>query len=154
MIPASLKFMIPNSFSVNVYTTNPNWMSYAQRLCAKPLTEAEHYNIMEQAVAPCPEITMIIKGQKVRALLDMGSQVTLMNESYFLQNIQQLLPTVDKDHLNAHKLFNLKGVEDGCVPLTKYFSVDIQVGGRLVHDIGILVKKENIPLTDSKGRST
>ena len=109
---------------------------------------------MEQAVAPCPEITMIIKGQKVRALLDMGSQVTLMNESYFLQNIQQLLPTEDKDHLNAHKLFNLKGVEDGCVPLTKYFSVDIQVGGRLVHDIGILVKKDNIPLTDSKGRST
>ena len=120
----------------------------------KTLTEAERYNIMEQAVAPCPEITMTIKGQKVRALLDMGSQVTLMNESYFVQHIQQLLPTVDKDHLNAHKLFNLKGVEDGCVPLTKYFSVDIQVGGRLVHDIGILVKKDNIPLTDSKGRST
>ena len=84
----------------------------------KTLTESECYNIMEQAVAPCPEITMIIKGQNVRALLDMGSQVTLMNESYFLQNIQQLLLTVDKDHLNAHKLFNLKGVEDGCVPNT------------------------------------
>ena len=120
----------------------------------KTLTEAEHYNIMEQAVAPCPEITMIIKGQKVRALLDMGSQVTLMNESYYLQNIRHLLPTMDKHHLNAHKLFNLKGVEDGCVPLTKYFLVDIQVGGRLVHDTGILVKKDNIPLTDSKGRST
>ena len=119
----------------------PNWNFYAQRLRAKTLTESERYTIMEQAVAPCPEITMIIKGQKVRALLDMGSQVTLMNESYFLQNIQQLLPTGDKDHLNAHKLFNLKGVEDGCVPLTKYFSVDIQVGGRLVHDIGILVKR-------------
>ena len=50
--------------------------------------------------------------------------------------------------------FNLKGVEDGCVPITKYFSADIQVGGRLVHDIGILIKKDNIPLTDSKGRST
>ena len=57
-------------------------------------------------------------------------------------------------HLNAHKLFNLKGVEDGCVPLTKYFSVDIQVRGRLVHDTGILIKKDNIPLTNSKGRST
>ena len=146
--------MIPNSFSVNVYTTNPNWISYAQRLLCKTLTETERYNIMEQAVAPCPEITMIIKGQKVWALLDMGSQVTLMNESYFLQNIQQLLLTVDKDHLNAHKLFNLKGVEDGCVPLTKYFSVDIQVGGRLVHNIGVLIKKDIIPLTDSKGRST
>ena len=120
----------------------------------KTLNEAERYNIMEQAVALCPEITMIIKGQKVWALLDMGSQVTLMNESYYLQNIQHLLPTVYKDHLNAHKLFNLKGVEDGCVPLTKYFSVDIQVGGRLIHDTGILIKKDNIPLTNSKGRST
>ena len=97
---------------------------------------------------------MIIKGQKVWALLDMGSQVTLMNESCYLQNIQHLLPTVDKDHLNAHKLFNLKGVEEGCVPLTKYLLVDIQVGGRLIHDTGILIKKDNIPLTDSKGRST
>ena len=109
---------------------------------------------MEQAVAPCLKITMIVKGQKVRALLDMGSQVTLMNESYYLQNIQHLSLTVGKNHLNAHKLFNLKGVEDGCIPLTKYFSVDIQVGSRLIHDIGILVKKDNIPLTDSKGRST
>ena len=136
-----------------VYNDSELELLHTTVMC-KTLTESECYTIMEQAVAPFPEITMIIKGQKVRALLDMGSQVTLMNESYFLQNIQQLLPTVDKDHLNAHKLFNLKGVEDGCVPLTKYFSVDIQVGGRLVHDIGILVKKDNIPLTDSKGRST
>ena len=107
----------------------------------KTLTQSECYTITEQAVALCPEITMIIKGQKVRALLDMGSQVTLMNESYFLQNIQQLLPTVDKDHLNAYKLFNLKGVEDGCVPLTKYFSVDIQVGGRLIHDLAFSLKR-------------
>ena len=120
----------------------------------KTLTEAECYNIMEQAVAPCPEITMIIKGHKVRALLDIGSEVTLMNEFYFLQNIKQLFLTVDRDYLNAHKPFNLKGVEDWCVPLTKYFSADIQVSGRLVHDIGILVKKDNIPLIDSKGRST
>ena len=109
---------------------------------------------MEQVVAPCPEITMIIKGHKVWALLDMGSQVTLMNESYFLQNIKQLLPTVDKDNLNAHKLFDLGGVEDGCVPLTKYFLVDIQVSGRLIQDIGILIKKDNILLTDTKGKTT
>ena len=59
---------------------------------------------MEQAVALCPEITMIIKGHKVQALLDMGSQVTLMNVtwdpmSYFLQNIKHVIPTVDKDNL-------------------------------------------------------
>ena len=152
--PSLLKIYDPKQFlGKHVYNEFELDVLHTMVTC-KTLTEAECYNIMEQAVALCPEITMIIKGQKVRALLDMGSQVTLMNESYFLQNIQQLLPTVDKDHLNAHKLFNLKGVEDGCIPLTKYFSVDIQVGGRLVHDIGILIKKDNIPLTDSRGRST
>ena len=154
MILASSKFYDPKQFlGKPVYNESELDTLHTMVMC-KTLTEAERYNIMEQAVAPCPEITMIIKGQKVWALLDMGSQVTLMNESYYLQNIQHLLPTVDKDHLNAHKLFNLKGVEDRCVPLTKYFSVDIQVKGRLIHDTGILVKKDNIPLTDSKGRST
>ena len=109
---------------------------------------------MEQAVAPCPEIIMSIKGHRVRALLDMGSEVTLMNESYYTQNIEQLILTIEQDQLNAHKLFNLKGVEDGCVPLTKYFAVDIQVGGRLIHDIGVLVKADTIALTDSKGKTT
>ena len=120
----------------------------------KTLTETERYNIMEQAVAPCPEIFMTIKGHRIRALLDMGSEVTLMNESYYNQNIDYLIPTVEQDQLNAHKLFNLKGVEDRCVPLTKYFAVDIQVGGRLVHDIGVLVKADTVALTDSKGRTT
>ena len=120
----------------------------------KTLTETEHYHIMEQAVAPCPEITMSIKGHRIRALLDMGSEVTLLNESYYNQHIQQLIPTIEQDHLNAHNLFNLKGVEDGSVPLSKYFAVDVHVGGRLIHDIGVLVKADTIPLTDSNGKST
>ena len=120
----------------------------------KTLSETERYHIMEQAVAPCPEIIMSIKGHHIRALLDMGCEVTLMNESYYTQNVKQLIPTVEQDHLNAHNLFNLKGVEDGCVPLSKYFAVDIQVGGRLVHDIGVLVKADTLVLTDSKGKTT
>ena len=109
---------------------------------------------MEQAVAPCPEITMSIKGHHIRVLLDMGSEVTLLNESYYNQHIQQLIPTIEQDHLNAHNLFNLKGVEDGSVPLSKYFAVDIHVRGRLIHDIGVLVKADTVPLTDSNGKST
>ena len=120
----------------------------------KTLSETERYNIMEQAVAPCPEIIMSIKGHRVRALLDMGSEVTLMNESYYTHNIEPLILTVEQDQLNAHNLFNLKGVEDRCVPLTKYFAVDIQVGGRLVHDVGVLVKADTIKLTDSNGKTT
>ena len=48
----------------------------------------------------------------------------------------------------------LRGVENGCVPLTKYFAVDIQVRGRLAHDVGVLVKADTIKLTDSNGKTT
>ena len=43
----------------------------------KTLTEAERYTIMEQAVAPCPEITMIIKGQKVQHCLTLDPKLPL-----------------------------------------------------------------------------
>ena len=81
-------------------------------------------------------------------------EVTLINESYYTQNIEPLIPTVEQDHLNDHNLFNLKGVEDGCVPLTRYFAVDIQVRGKLIHDIGVLVKADTMALTNSKGKTT
>ena len=80
------------------------------------------FNIMEQAVAPCPEITMTIKGHKTRSLTDMGSEVTLMNESYCKQYIEPLILTLEQDMFNIHKLFSLKGVKDGCVPLSMYFT--------------------------------
>ena len=46
----------------------------------------------------------------------------------------------------------MRGVEEGHVPLSKHFECDIEVGGQLVHHMGILVKKDKIPLVNSKGR--
>ena len=107
---------------------------------------------MQQAVAPCPEIIMSIKGKPTRSLLDSGSEVTLVNESYFREYIEhQLLPS-SGSYNNSHNLFSLRGVEEGHVPLSKHFECDIEVGGQLVHRVGILVKKDKIPLVDSKGR--
>ena len=49
-------------------------------------------------------------------------------------------------------MFSLKGIEEGHVPLTRHFECDVEVGGQVVHCVGILVKKDKIPLVDSKGR--
>ena len=53
---------------------------------------------------------------------------------------------------NSHNLFSLQGIEEGHIPLSKHFKCDIEVGGQIVHCIGILVKKDKIPLVNSKGR--
>ena len=107
---------------------------------------------MQQAVAPCPEITMSIKGKPNRSLLDSGSEVTLINESYYKEHIEHRLLPPSGLYNNSHNLFSLRGVEEGHVPLSKHFECDIEVGGQLVHRVGILVKKDKIPLVDSKGR--
>ena len=53
---------------------------------------------------------------------------------------------------NSHNLFSLRGIEEGHVPLSKHSECDIEVGGQLVHHVSILVKKDKIPLINSKGR--
>ena len=106
---------------------------------------------MQQAVALCPEITMSIKGKPTRSLLDSGSEVTLINESYYKEHIEHHLLPSSGSYNNSHNLFSLRGIEEGHVPLSKHFECDIEVGGQLVHHVGILVKKDKIPLIDSKG---
>ena len=106
---------------------------------------------MQQAVALCPEIVMSVKGKPTRSLLNSGSQVTLINESYYKEHIEHCLVPLSGSYNNSHNLFSLRGVE-GHVPLSKRFECDIEVGGQIVHRIGILVKKDKVPLVDSKGR--
>ena len=108
---------------------------------------------MHQAVAPCLEININIKGKSTTSLLDSGSVVTLMNESYFKEYIEHRLLPSSGMYNNSHNLFNLKGVEEGHVPLMRHFECHIEVGGQVVHQVGILVKKDKVPLIDSKGRN-
>ena len=107
---------------------------------------------MQQAVAPCPEIVMSIKGKPTRSLLDSGSEVTLVNKSYYKEHIEHRLLPSSGSYNNSHNLFSLRGIEEGQVPLSKHFECNIEVGGQIVHRVGILVKKDKIPLVDSKGR--
>ena len=123
-----------------------------EEIACKTLSDINKINIMQQAVAPCPEIVMSIKGKPTRSLLDSGSEVTLVNESYYREHIEHRLLPSSGSYNNSHNLFSLRGLEEGHVPLSKHFECDIEVGGQLVHRVGILVKKDQIPLVNSKGR--
>ena len=75
-----------------------------------------------------------------------------MNESYFQEHIKHQLLPCSGAYNNLHNVFNLKGVEEGHIPLTRHFKCDIELGGQTIHHVGILVKKDKVPLLDSKGR--
>ena len=75
-----------------------------KELSCKQLSDDSKLDIMDQAVAPCPEIIMSLKGKPVKSLLDSGSMVTLVNESYFKEHLKhRLLPSLDM-HNNTHNL--------------------------------------------------
>ena len=123
-----------------------------KEILCKTLSDTSKIDIMQQAVAPCLEIIMSIKGKPTRSLLDSGSEVTLVNKSYYKEHIEHRLLPSSGSYNNSHNLFSLQGIEEGHVPLSKHFECDIEVGGQLVHRVGILVKKDKIRLVDSKGR--
>ena len=110
-------------------------------------------DILEKAVAPCPEINIQIKDQKPRSLLDSGSMVTLMTQSYFEECLKSKILEPQPGGINTHNLFNLKGVGENQVPLSRYFTCDITIGGMVVPDVGVLVKTDRV-LTTSKGVKT
>ena len=72
------------------YTSEDLDLLRKEILC-KSTSDDSKLNIMHQTVAPCPEIIMSIKGKPTKSLLDSGSQVTLMNESYFKEFLEHRL---------------------------------------------------------------
>ena len=79
--------------------------------------------------------------------------VTLMTQWYFEECLKSKIPEPQPGGINAHNLFNLKGIGENQVPLSRYFTCDITIGGMVVPDVGVLIKTDRI-LTTSKGVKT
>ena len=90
---------------------------------------------------------------EVPALLDSGSEVTLITEGYFNGNIKSSLGAASDDKAEGHTIFQLRGVSENEVPLKGYFEADLLVGKEKIPEVGILIKKDG-DLVDSSGKST
>ena len=81
--------------------------------------------IMQQAVAKCPKISISSKGLQIPPLLDSGSKVSLICYSHFKEH---LLPNIEApmgEKSDAHVLFKLTAANDGQLPVKKYIELDI-----------------------------
>ena len=61
--------------------TDEDWEQLVEQVRCNSISSASKLEIMAQAVAPCPEVTLKTKGFTFKGLLDFGSMVTLMNLS-------------------------------------------------------------------------
>ena len=108
------------------------------------------YEIMKQAVASSPKVNLECMGKRLASLLDSGSMVSLVKQSYFDQNIKPKLEPAKGPEANLHNLFDLKGANGGDIPITKYFEMDVAFLGLRVPKVGFLVVKDPSDLLQTK----
>ena len=98
--------------------------------------------ILKRAVSQCLSITMEFFGLKVPSLLDSGSMVMLIRETYFNKHILPLLRGTVEELTEAHLLFRLSAANNQDMPVSKYFEADISILGFSIPSVGFLVVKD------------
>ena len=98
--------------------------------------------IMQQAVARCPKISISSMEVQIPSLLDPGSKVSLIHYCHFKEHLLPKTETPMGDKLDAHILFNLTATNDGQLPMKKYIELDITFMGLKVPKVGFLIINE------------
>ena len=81
-------------------------------------------------------------GLKVPSLLDSGSMVMLIHETYFKKHILPLLHGTAEELAKAHLLFRLSAANNQDMPVSKYFEADVTILGFRIPSVGFLVVKD------------
>ena len=93
-------------------------------LSSQGILAQDKIEIIQQAVAKCPKISISSMGVQIPSLLDSGSKVSLIHYSHFKEH---LLPKIEDpmgEKSEAHVLFNLTAANDGQLPVKKYIELD------------------------------
>ena len=95
-------------------------------------------NAAQQLIGKCPEVEVEMGGVMVKCLLDTGSMVTTITESFFNEVFKPW---------GAHKLKScgwlaLKAANGLAIPYVGYLELDVQVLGKQIPSRGILVIKD------------
>ena len=106
--------------------------------------------IMQQAVAKCPKISISSMGIQIPSLLDSGSKVSLIHYSHFKEHLLPKIETHMGEKSDAHVLFNLTAANDGQLPVKKYVEIDVNFLGLKVPNVAFLIKDEPNRILDKK----
>ena len=106
--------------------------------------------IMQCAVASCPKVCISACGIKIPSLLDSGSEVTLLWQSYFDQHILPKIKLSTGEKANTHCLFKLTVANDGQMQIKMYAKLDLTFLGLKVPKVDILIAEEPNQVLDKK----
>ena len=72
--------------------------------------------IMQCAVAKSPKVSISAHGIQIPSLLDSGSEVMLLRQSYF-EHLLPIIQAATSEKAEAHQLFHLMVANDGQLPV-------------------------------------
>ena len=90
------------------------------------------------------------KGYQIPSLLDSGSDVTPIQQSYYDENLMHLVRAYSVEKSGVHTLFNLTVANDEQMPITKYVELDLNFMGLILPRVGILVTRDPNQFLDPK----
>ncbi|KAK3526080.1 hypothetical protein QTP70_014642 [Hemibagrus guttatus] len=93
---------------------------------------------LERVVGKCPEVDIQIGGVPVRCLLDTGSNVSTLTESFFRKNLHG----EDKDLHCTSKWLRITAANKLPLPYLGYVELDIQVMGITIPERGFLIVRD------------
>ena len=106
--------------------------------------------IMQHEVAKCPKVCISAHRIQIPSLLDSGSKVTLLWQSYFDQHMLPKIKLATGEKANAHSLFKLTVANDDQMPIKLYTKLDVTFLGLKVPKVGILIGEEPNQVLDKK----
>jgi len=89
-------------------------------------------------IGKCPIATVDIAGFKVRCLVDTGSTVSTLTESFYYQFLKE------STNLQTDISIKLKAANGICIPYVGYIEVDMNVMGQNLLNRGVLIVKDSI----------
>ncbi|KAL0161724.1 hypothetical protein M9458_045449, partial [Cirrhinus mrigala] len=103
--------------------------------------DSSQEELLKRAVGTCPQIDIKVLGVEVSCLLDTGSQVSTISESFFRQH----LGGDDEDMLSTTGWLKLTAANGLDIPYLGYLELEIETMGRKIPNCGFLVVKDPSP---------
>ena len=112
----------------------PDWIDYTkkdkgivglmEKISSQQVSAQVKIKVMQRTLATCSRINMGCGRKMIPSLLDSGSQVTLIHQSFFEQEILPHIEPSDGEKAKAHQLFQLTAANNGKLPISMYLELD------------------------------
>ena len=120
-----------------------------EKISSQQVSAQIKIEVMQRAMEICPKVNMGCGRKRIPPLLDSGSQVTLICQSFFEQEILPHIEPSGGEKAEVHQLFQLTVANKGKLPISMCVELDLDFVGIVVPKVGVLITQEPNELLDT-----